>query len=91
MMNFFSYLTQVTHFYYQKIQIEVPYNSLPSLTTKKLIWQDSSYWEITWLQLPPATGLVQCQLMVKNQIKTRFLLQFMCEKVGIETQTFWGW
>jgi hypothetical protein len=29
-MRNFSFLTQITHFYYQKIQIEVPYNSTKS-------------------------------------------------------------
>jgi hypothetical protein len=50
----FSFLIQITHFYnYQKIQVEVPYNSTVLDFLK--MWQNSSYWELIWLQLPPLT------------------------------------
>ncbi len=50
----FSFLIQITHFYdHQKIQVEVPYNSIISDFFK--MWQNSSYWEVIGLQLPPVT------------------------------------
>jgi hypothetical protein len=60
----FFIIIQITNFYYQKIQIEILFNSI-ELNFSKMS-QNSSYWEVIWLQLPPVTWHWFGQMSIKG-------------------------